>query len=86
MGDEPSLHITIGLRERTAQWVASEVAGHILRQALADPEMRAGLAPADVAEPGDAVKDARAYLVGALAKADLSELSAAVRRAAFRTS
>ncbi|MDH6142646.1 ribosomal protein L16 Arg81 hydroxylase [Kitasatospora sp. GP30] len=86
VGDEPSLHITIGLKERTPQWVAAEVAGHVLRQALADPEMRAGLAPADVAEPGDAVKEARAYLIGALAKADLSELSAVVRRAAFRPS
>jgi hypothetical protein len=86
VGDDPSLHITIALKERTAQWVASEIAGHILRQALADPEMRAGLAPVDVAEPGEAVKEARAYLVGALAKADLGELSTVVRRAAFRIS
>lgn len=83
VGDEPSLHLTIALHERTGQWVAAEVANQILRQALADPAMRAGLAPAVLGQPGDAVKEARAYLVGALAKADLGELTAAVRRAAF---
>ncbi|MFE0457826.1 JmjC domain-containing protein [Kitasatospora sp. NPDC058965] len=83
VGDEPSLHLTIALQERTAQWVAAEVANRILRQALADPEMRAGLAPAVLAQPGDVVEEMRAYLVGALAKADLGELTAAVRRSAF---
>ncbi|WP_441248972.1 JmjC domain-containing protein [Kitasatospora sp. McL0602] len=82
VGDEPSLHLTFALKERTGQWVASEVAGLVLRQALADPAMRAALAPEALHDPAGAVKEARAYLVGALARADIAELADAVRRAA----
>jgi hypothetical protein len=45
--------------------------------------MRAGLAAAELSAPGDCVREARAYLVGALAKADLGELSAVVSHAVF---
>ncbi|MER5636052.1 cupin domain-containing protein [Kitasatospora sp. NPDC002227] len=82
VGHEPSLHLTFALKERTGQWVASEVAGLILRQALADPAMREALAPETLHEPTAAVQEARAYLVGALARADAAELAEAVRRAA----
>lgn len=75
VGDEPSLHVTIALKERTPQWACQQVAAYLLRQALADPEMRATIHPAELANsPALVAKEARSYLVGALLAADPDEI------------
>ncbi len=86
VGDEPSLHLTVALKQRTWQWMASQVAGRVLSQALADPAMRASLAPIEViGDPQAAVKEARAYLVAALLNLDLDKAAESVRRAALQS-
>jgi ribosomal protein L16 Arg81 hydroxylase len=85
VGEQPSLHITIALKERTPQWAVEQLARHLARQALADPAMREAIPPADLLADATAVaKDARAYLVGALLALDLDDAGHHLREAARR--
>ncbi|MEU4233268.1 cupin domain-containing protein [Nonomuraea sp. NPDC026600] len=86
VGEEPSLHLTVAIEERTPHWAAQQLTAEILALALKDPQMRATLPPACVV--GDsrlAVAEAREYLIGSLMRMDVDEmaesLSAAARRA-----
>lgn len=83
-GDEPSLHLTVAIKERTPHWAASTLAGELLAQALVDPAMRRTIVPADLLDnPAAPAAHARAYLLGALLKADEKELAEVLRMAAL---
>lgn len=87
VGDEPSLHITIALKERTPQWACAQVADYLVRQALADPAMRATIHPVELANsPALVAKEARSYLVGALLAADPDEIGRHLFETARRAS
>lgn len=74
VGEEPSLHVTIALKERTPQWAAELLAQHVARIALADPAMRATIPPEQVTGSAVAIaREARAYLVAALINLDVDD-------------
>jgi hypothetical protein len=83
-GDEPSLHLTFALKERTLHWAAEQVARVILNHALADPAFRAEIAPADLlGSPQAPLTTARQYLISALMHLDENEMAATLRRTAL---
>ncbi|MFD4374737.1 JmjC domain-containing protein [Streptomyces sp. NPDC058486] len=85
VGDEPSLHLTFALKERTFHWLASEMTSEVLAQALVDPALRAEIPPADLlSAPGDAIRWTREYLVGALLLLESGHVAEIARRAAAR--
>lgn len=82
-GDEPSLHLTFALKQRTLHWAAEEVAGVITRHLLDDPEARDGIPPARLlGDTETIVEDVRQILVGALMGMDPTEMAATLRGAA----
>ncbi|MFJ8668109.1 JmjC domain-containing protein [Streptomyces sp. NPDC093600] len=84
-GDEPSLHLTFALKERTFHWLASEMTHEILSQALADPALRAEIPPAGLlASPDAAIQWTREYLIGALLLLEAEHVAELARRAATR--
>ncbi|MEU3899716.1 cupin domain-containing protein [Streptomyces sp. NPDC045251] len=83
-GDEPSLHLTFALKQRTLHWAAEEVTGVITRHILDDAEARDGIQPGQLLrETETVVKDVREVLIGALAAMDPTEMAATLRRAAL---
>lgn len=87
VGDEPSLHITLALKERTWQWLAGQLAEGIVTEALKDPEMREAIPPAVLlGDSGDAIRDMRDYLVGALKNYDPDAAAGLIRTAALKPS
>ena len=87
VGVEPSLHITLALKERTWQWLAGQLAEGVVAEALKDPGMREAIPPAVLlGDPGDAIRDMRDYLVGALKNYDPEVAADLIRAAALRTS
>lgn len=86
-GDEPSLHLTFALKQRTLHWFAGEITDVILRHLLDDAEARDGIPPSRLlGETEEIVEDVRAILGGALRKLDVKEMAATVRRAALAES
>lgn len=84
-GDETSLHLTFALKERTFYWLAAEMTRDILAQALADPALRAEIAPTRLLScPEKAVRWTREYLVGALLLTEPARMAELARRAASR--
>ncbi|WP_274032565.1 JmjC domain-containing protein [Streptomyces sp. MMBL 11-1] len=85
VGEETSLHITLAMKERTAHWVAEQMASEILEQAIVDPAMREELQPAALfRDPVAAVNDMRTYLQGALMLMDTKEMGERLVRVARR--
>jgi ribosomal protein L16 Arg81 hydroxylase len=85
VGDEPSLHLTVAFKERTYHWVAEQLAQEVLTQALVDPAMREEVQPVTVTtDPGEAIRQMRLYLIGALLKLDQSEAAERVLKVARR--
>ncbi len=84
IGDEPSLHLTIGIKQRTLHWLASVLAGEVLAQALIDPELRSEAPPAQLLGGGPAVDEMRKYLIGALLRMKPDEAAEVVRAAALK--
>lgn len=84
IGDGPSLHLTIGIKQRTLHWLASELAGEVLAQALIDPELRSEATPAQLLGGGPAVDEMRKYLIGALLRMKPDEAAEVVRAAALK--
>ncbi|MGW3294503.1 JmjC domain-containing protein [Streptomyces xiamenensis] len=85
VGEEPSLHLTIAFKERTWHWVAGQLTEAVLERALHDPAMRGAVAPRDITtDPVRAVKEMRAYLVGALLTLDQGAMAGLIREAALR--
>ncbi|WP_428957844.1 JmjC domain-containing protein [Streptomyces sp. cg35] len=83
-GDEPSLHLTFALKQRTLHWAVEEIAGVITRHILDDAEARAGISPARLLDDTqDVVEDARAILGGALMSIDTTEMADTLRRIAL---
>jgi hypothetical protein len=80
---EPSLHITWALKERTEYWIAAQITDRVLAQALTDPELRAGIPPAEVlGDLAPRVADIRSYLVGLLMKTDPRAAARAIQTVA----
>ncbi|MFI6417791.1 JmjC domain-containing protein [Streptomyces sp. NPDC050842] len=85
VGDEPSLHLTFALKERTFHWLASEMTREVLSQALVDPALRAEIAPAALLDaPDTVIRWTREYLIGALLLLESAEVAELARRAAVR--
>ncbi len=85
VGDQPSLHLTFALKERTFHWLASEMAREVLSQALVDPALRAEIAPAALLDaPEEAIRWTREYLIGALLLLESADVAELARRAAVR--
>lgn len=86
-GDEPSLHLTFALKERTYHWLAEQIVSDVLAQALVDPAMRQEIPPAQLLSgPAVAVGRMREYLIGALLHLDEEEMGELGRQAALRPS
>ncbi|MGW0996411.1 JmjC domain-containing protein [Streptomyces sp. NPDC002520] len=86
-GDEPSLHLTFALKQRTLHWAAEELAGVLTRHLLDDPEARDGITPAHLLDKPEAiVEDVRHILIGALMAMDTEETAGTLRRAALAES
>ncbi|MBT2442220.1 cupin-like domain-containing protein [Streptomyces sp. ISL-36] len=85
VGDGTSLHLTFALKERTFHWLASEMAGEILSQALVDPALRAEISPAALlSAPDAAIRWTREYLIGALLLLESGHVAELARKAAAR--
>ncbi|QMU72111.1 JmjC domain-containing protein [Streptacidiphilus sp. P02-A3a] len=85
VGDEPSLHMTFGLKQRTPQWVAAQLVGDLLDQALMDPAMREDVAPEELLNSsGPLVHTVRKYLLGALLSLPEDDAVQIIRAAAHR--
>lgn len=83
-GDEPSLHLTFALKQRTLHWAAEEVAGVITRHILDEAEARDGITPSRLLDETEyVVEDVCQILVGALMKVDVPEMASTLRRAAL---
>ncbi|MDR3081964.1 MAG: cupin domain-containing protein [Streptomyces sp.] len=67
VSDEPSLHLTVAVQERTLAHLVEEIAARLTAQAFADPSLRAQV-PHDEAttRPAQSVDYVRTYLHGAL--------------------
>ncbi|WP_415949968.1 JmjC domain-containing protein [Streptomyces sp. KLOTTS4A1] len=82
-GDEPSLHLTFALKERTYHWLAEQVVREVLDQALVDPAMREAIPPGELrGKPWAAVEHVREYLIGALLLTDPEEMADRARTTA----
>ncbi|PIB03516.1 cupin [Streptomyces sp. HG99] len=79
--DEPSLHLTFAIRERTPLWLAEK----LLERAIEEPEFRRIITPRDVTGSAlaDRLRETRQALVDFLDGLDLDEVSALVRAAAM---
>jgi ribosomal protein L16 Arg81 hydroxylase len=65
--DEPSLHITIALKERPRVWFVRQLLAEVEAQAIQRPDMRVAVRPSRVTDdPMPAVEDAVEWLLGAL--------------------
>ncbi|WP_197085322.1 JmjC domain-containing protein [Saccharothrix sp. ST-888] len=85
VGDESSLHLTVAFKERTYHWVAEQLAHEVLAQALVDPAMREWVQPIEITRnPSEAIRQMRAYLIGAFLKLDAAEAAQRVQEAALR--
>jgi hypothetical protein len=83
-GDEPSLHLTFALKQRTLHWAAEQVAGIVLRHILNDAEARAAITPALLlGDPEAIVENVRAILGGGLLGLNIKETADTLRRAAL---
>ncbi|MFF1702472.1 JmjC domain-containing protein [Streptomyces sp. NPDC058252] len=78
--DEPSLHLTFAIRERTPLWIAEQ----LIARAIAEPEFRRVITPRDLEGPvlADRLRETRQALVEFLGGLDLEEMASLVREAA----
>lgn len=78
--DEPSVHLTFAIRERTTLWLAEK----LVERAIEHPEFRRIITPRDIGhtELVDRLHETRQTLVAFLSGLDLAEVSALVRKAA----
>ncbi|MFJ9128959.1 JmjC domain-containing protein [Streptomyces sp. NPDC102340] len=75
-GDEPSLHLTFAIKERTYHWLAEQMTNEVLEQALVDPALRAEIQMGGFGgDPEAAVRYMREYLIGALVLMDPKEIA-----------
>jgi ribosomal protein L16 Arg81 hydroxylase len=86
VGDQPSLHLTVAVKERTRHWLLEQVFEQVAHDGLPDPAMRQAVPPADVFEATEArVEEARRYAIGALTTLDVPRAARAIREAAKPT-
>lgn len=86
-GDEPSLHLTFALKQRTPHWVAEQLSEVITGRILDDGEGREGIAPNRLLNDTEAVvEDMREIMIGALMSMDTKEMAATLRRRALAES
>ncbi|MER5549252.1 cupin domain-containing protein [Streptomyces sp. NPDC002589] len=78
--DEPSLHLTFAIRERTPLWLAEQ----LVARAIEQPAFRRVVLPRDLEQPAlvDQLAEAWRALVAFLGELDMTEIAAIVRQAA----
>jgi hypothetical protein len=78
ISDEPSLHLTFALKQRTRAWMIEHLTDIIVRHARADFEARDLITPADLLDGTETLEWARKYAIGALIAIDphATEISA----------
>jgi ribosomal protein L16 Arg81 hydroxylase len=82
IGAEPSLHLTVAVKERTRHWFLRQMFDQIADGSLSDPTMRATVPPRDVADGTEAyVEELRRIALGALSTLDVPRTARAIRRA-----
>lgn len=82
VGPEPSLHLTVAIKERTRHWFLQQLFEQITTAAVTDPLLRATVTPAGVLDdPEQYVEEMRNFAVGALITMDLPDAARAVQRA-----
>ncbi|MFD4258411.1 JmjC domain-containing protein [Streptomyces sp. NPDC058534] len=78
--DEPSLHLTFAIRERTPLWLAEQ----LIARAIEEPDFRRVVLPADLELPilADRLSETRQALVKFLGELDTAEMADLTRQAA----
>jgi ribosomal protein L16 Arg81 hydroxylase len=66
VSEEPSLHLTIALKERTRAWLVEHLADILIKHARADFDARDVVSPADLFGDVGPLEWARKYAIGAL--------------------
>lgn len=79
--DEPSVHLTFAIRERTPLWIAEQLVARVIE----DPEFRRIILPRDLegAALADRVGEAARALADWLDRLDVDEMAGRVREAAL---
>ncbi|MFJ9583925.1 JmjC domain-containing protein [Streptomyces acidicola] len=79
--DEPSLHLTFAIRERTPLWLAEQ----LVARAIEQPAFRRVSLPPDLDQPvlADQMDETRRALVVFLNSLDMAEMAGLVRQAAM---
>ncbi|MFI5687935.1 JmjC domain-containing protein [Streptomyces sp. NPDC051636] len=79
--DEPSLHLTFAIRERTPLWLAEQ----LLARAIEKPEFRRVILPSELEQPvlADRLSETRQAIVVFLSELDMTEVVGRVREAAL---
>ena len=78
--DEPSLHLTFAIRERTPLWLAEQ----LIARAIEEPEFRRVLLPAELEPPvlAERLRETTRALMSLLGALDMTEMANRVRKAA----
>lgn len=84
VGKEPSLHLTVAVKERTRHWLLEQIFEQVAHDGLPDPAMREAVPPADVSTEAR-IDEARRYAIGALMTLDVARAARAIREAAHPT-
>ncbi|MEU0739131.1 cupin domain-containing protein [Streptomyces sp. NPDC006134] len=79
--EQPSLHLTFAIRERTPLWLAEQ----LIARAIEEPDFRRILLPAHLELPAlvDQLRDTRQALTSFLSKLDMTEMAQRTRLAAL---
>lgn len=82
VGEDPSLHLTVAVKERTRYWLMSQVFDQITQGLMADADMRATIPPdAIAADTERSVEEVRRVAMAALATLDVPRAARSIRRA-----
>lgn len=82
VSDEPSLHLTVAVKERTRYWVLRQLLDLIADASLADPLMRATVPPDDLADGAEVyVEEMTRFALGALSTLSQPQAASAIIRA-----
>ncbi|MFE2075169.1 JmjC domain-containing protein [Streptomyces misionensis] len=84
-GEEPSLHLTLALKQRTRAWLVEHLAEAVVRHVRADFEGRDLVTPSDLFEGTEGLEWARRYAIGALLGIDAEASARAAREKARNT-
>jgi ribosomal protein L16 Arg81 hydroxylase len=82
VGEAPSLHLTVAVKERTRYWLLRQIFDQITEGSMADAAMRATVPPRGIATETEIyVEELRRVAMAALATLDVPRAARAIRRA-----